>query len=207
MRAPLITWLVFLLVLMSIGACEAPDAQPGDVVSQPSEPPATTSRPDEMTDTHPPTTLPPLDNPDLGTSETQAVPVGEAVDVGEWRIGISSSILDATQQVLSVVDFNVPPAPGNQYLLIELTGIYQGTDFAQPVFAWKLVSPNMEFVPNGPECGIIPNSIYDLVELGNGDEFTAAICFEIPTEEVSQDLFLSLGLYDSDGDEFFFALS
>lgn len=154
----------------------------------------------------PPTTLPPVDDPDLGTGEDRPVPLGESVDVGDWRIGVSEAVLDATELVLDTVDFNEPPADGNQYLLVELTGIFQGTGPALPVFEWKLVSPDETFVPEGLECGVIPNSIYDLDELGNGEDFTGSICFEVPSEAVDGDLLLSLGLFDAEGREKFFSL-
>ena len=186
---------------MGAAACNSTPEPVGEV-TQPAEPASTAT-----TDTAPPTTLPPLSDPGLGGSRQEAVPLGQMVDVGAWRVGVSNSVLDATELIMGVVDFNDPPEPGNQYLLVELTGIYQGAAPSQPVFAWKLVTPETEFVPDGPECGIIPNSIYDLGELGNGDQFEGAICFELPTAAVSADLLLTLGLYDARGDEFFFALS
>ena len=174
--------------------------------TQPGEP-ATTASTVSATDLAPPTTLPPLSDPGLGGSRQTAVPLGQTVDVGAWRVGVSNSVLDATELIMEVVNFNAPPEPGNQYLLVELTGIYQGDAPSQPVFAWKLVTPESEFVPDGPECGIVPNSIYDLGELGNGDQFEGTICFELPTAAVSEDLLLTLGLFDTRGDELFFALS
>ena len=72
---------------------------------------------------------------------------------------MSESDLDATEDILAVVDFNEPPGPGNQYVLIELTEIYQGTNLAEPGFAWKLVAPDSVFVSDGLDCGTVPSSI------------------------------------------------
>lgn len=152
------------------------------------------------------TTLAPADDPDAGEDQEAPVPIGQAIVLGEWRIGVSAVELDATETVLGYVDFNEDPADGSQYLIVELSGVYLGNTFVQPVFDWALVKPEFSHVPEGLECGVVPNSIYDVDQVAPGGQFTASVCFEIPTAEVTDDLVLTLGLLDESGSERFFAL-
>lgn len=165
-------------------------------------PPVSTTTPSES----PTTTLAPAEDPDAGVEQDSPVVLGEAVEVGDWRIGVSAADLDATETILDYVEFNDPPAEGSQYVLVELSGVYLGTGSIQPVLEWALVDDTVRFVPEGPECGVIPNNIYDITEVFAGDQFSANVCFEVPSENVTSDLVLTLGLTDETGREKFFAL-
>lgn len=151
-----------------------------------------------------PTTLPPVDDPDLGTTEDEPVPLGESVNVGEWRIGVTAAELDGTATILDFVPFNEPPREGSQFVVIELTGIYQGGSFVEPVFDWELVGETDSY--SMESCGVVPSSVYDVGGMGNGSQFTANVCFEVSSAAVEAGLVLTLGLFDSLGGETFFAL-
>lgn len=152
------------------------------------------------------TTLAPAEDPDGGTSAADPVALGEAIELGAWRIGVSEVELDATETVEGFVNFNESPAEGNQYVLVELSGVYIGSSAAEPVFDWALVNGDFEHVPDGLECGVIPASIYDVGVTPPGTQFTANVCFEIASSEVTDELLLTLGLVDETGRERFFLL-
>jgi hypothetical protein len=151
--------------------------------------------------------LPPDPDPDAGTDEDDPVPYQTSVRLDRWQIGVSLANLDATQLVLDFVPFNDPPAEGSVYVLVELSGVLKGSGVSQPVFDWKLKAPEFEHTPDGLECGVIPESIYDVGDVQPGGSFKANVCFEVPEEFVGADLLLSLGLFDESGRERFFALS
>jgi hypothetical protein len=152
------------------------------------------------------TTLPQSTDPDAGRDENTPVPMGEAIVLGTWRIGVSDALLDATDFVLDYVDFNEPPDEGSQYVVVELSGVFLGDPFGQPVFDWALVGPDFEHIPAGLECGVVPDSIYDVGDVPTGAQFSANVCFEVPSDQVSDDLLLTLGLPDAEGRQRYFAL-
>lgn len=135
------------------------------------------------------------------------VPYQTSIRLDRWQIGVSLADLDATDTILAFVPFNDPPADGSVYVLVELSGVLKGSGVSQPVFDWKLTAPGFEHTPDGLECGVIPNSLYDVGDVQPGGEFKANVCFEVPEEFIGEDLLLSLGLFDASGRERFFALS
>jgi hypothetical protein len=157
--------------------------------------------------TSPPGTLPPATTPGVGETDEDPVPYQESVKLDLWQIGVSLADLDATDTILDFVPFNDPPAEGSVFVLVELSGVYLGSGIVQPVFDWRLQAPGFDHTPEGLECGVIPNSIYDVGDIQPGGTFKANICFEVPTQFIGVDLLLALGLYDSSGRERFFALS
>ena len=152
------------------------------------------------------TTLAPADDPDGGATAADPVALGEAIELGAWRIGVSAVELDATETVVGFVGFNEPPADDHQYVLVELSGVYIGSSAAEPVFDWALVNGEFEHVPDGLECGVIPASIYDVGVTPPNSQFTANVCFEVASSEVTGGLLMTLGLVDETGRERFFSL-
>lgn len=152
------------------------------------------------------TPLPPLPDEDLGRSDGDPVPFGDVVDIGDWRVRVSDSMLDATDFIADYVDFNPRPAAGSQFLLVQLEGTYAGGGMSYPVFEWRLISPSIEIIPDGHVCGIFPESIYDSEPVSNGGSMSGWICFEVPSDEVGRDLLLSLSLADDSSSERLFEL-
>jgi hypothetical protein len=167
---------------------------------------ATTSTVATTSATAPPGTLPPTPDPDAGEETDNPVPYQTSLELGGWRIGVSLADLDATDTILDFVPFNDPPTDGSVYVLVELSGVNIGSGITQAVFDWKLQAPGFDHIPDGLECGVIPNSIYDVGDIAPGGTMAANVCFEVPEEFVTDDLLLSLGLFDAAGVERFFAL-
>ena len=130
------------------------------------------------------------------------IPLGEAQMLGSWMLAVSGVELDGTDTITSFVDFNPEPAEGNQFVVVELTGTYNGSDQGEPAFEWKLVNEDLEAVPEGIGCGVVPNSIFDLSPLAAGETFTANICVETPSEAAGDGLLLYLAPSQTDGKYF-----
>lgn len=193
----------------STRATDGPIVETGPATSSASAPDTTTAAsraPATVAPATTTTTLRPSENPDAGEEPESAVPIGESIDFGGWTVGVADVDLDATDVIVDYVDFNEPPAEGLQYVLVELSGVNTSPGLAEPVFSWALVKPGFSHSPDGLECGVLPDSIYDVGELPPGAAFQAHVCFEVPTDEVTEDLVLTLGLYDASGQERFYSL-
>lgn len=165
----------------AVGA--AADGVPAD----PAAPP-----PETVADTVPPTAL---DAPrsDAEASEADPVPVGEVVEIPDlWDLRVLEVDLDATDEVLAFAEINPAPEPGQQYLLITIEGLYLGERLAEPAFDWFVSDGTTEFRPSVPGCGVIEDSIYDVVEVIPGEAFDASMCVPIPSTSASLPLQLSL---------------
>jgi hypothetical protein len=126
-------------------------------------------------------------------TDEDPVPVGEVLEfTGLWDISVSHVDLDAAEEVLAFADINPEPAPGFRYVMVTIEGIYLGERVAQPVFEWAIQSGGETFEPSIPGCGVIPDSIYDVVEVVPGERFRANVCVPVPEASVAAGLQLYL---------------
>ena len=141
------------------------------------------------------TTVPRPRTTALATPE-DPVPPGEVIEfTGVWDIAVTDIDFDATEYVLGLNQINPEPDPGYQYLLIGLVGTYLGDRVAEPVFEWAVSDGSTTFTPSIPGCGVIPDSIYDVVEVIPGESFQGSICVPVLSTSVAAgglELFLQL---------------
>lgn|GEM_PF-3933346 len=143
------------------------------------------------------TTLPsgPLEGPRTTAAATDddPVPPGEVLELpGLWDIAVTGVDLDAAPEVLAFVAINPQPEPGYRYVMVTIEGVYLGDYVAQPVFEWALHDGDLAFAPSIPGCGVIPSSLYDILEVVRNERFRANLCVPVPEESVSRGLVLSL---------------
>ncbi len=152
------------------------------------------------------TTIPPppiderLPRTTAEATETDPVPVGEVIeaDPGVWDIALTNVELDATDTVLGFADINPKPEPGYQDVLVTIEGTYLGNNVAEPVFEWAVVAGDKQYLPSIPGCGVVPDSLYDVLEALPGESFTAHICMPVASADVAAGLELYL---NAPGDE------
>ncbi|MCP4307494.1 MAG: hypothetical protein GY788_21995 [bacterium] len=146
------------------------------------------------TTTEPPPVDERLPRTEAEATETDPVPVGEVVEAaqGVWDIAITGVDLDAAETVLSFADINPQPAPGFRYVLVTVEGTYLGETVAQPVFDWAMIAGGNEYRPSIPGCGVVPDSLYDVVEVVPGQSFAASICMPIAGSDLGAGLELFL---------------
>lgn len=152
------------------------------------------------------TTLPPADDPDAGEEANEPVPLGQAVVHRSWEIGVSKVDLDAGEVVAEMYEANQLPAEGFRYVLVELSGTNIGDTHAEPVFDIGLVNGEVRHPATFDECGQVAFALIDVIPQPPGGHMAANICFNVPEEMVDDDLVLTLGFFDEDGREKFFAL-
>lgn len=174
------------------GTTAAPSTTATTAPSTIAPPPASTAPPST------PTTVPPpvserRPRTAADASEEDPVPVGEVLEfTGVWDIVVTEVDLDAADVVLAYADINPQPAEGYRYVLIGVEGTYLGERVAQPVFEWAVSDGVTEFAPSIPGCGVVPDSIYDVVEVAPGESFRAQLCVPVPSAAVSAGLELFL---------------
>src|ERR1044071_5459461 len=61
-----------------------------------------------------------------GTSPEAPLPAGSTVEITDWTVG-GTVVLDATEDILAVNEFNEAPADGFQQGLVTLEGTYNGS--------------------------------------------------------------------------------
>jgi hypothetical protein len=165
-----------------------PSSEPGAAPPVPSDVtvPADTSVPG------PPSTLD-GERAEADATEEDPVPVGEVIEITDlWDLRVTGVDLDATDEVRAFADINPAPEPGMQYVMISIEGVYLGDLVAQPVFEWSVSDGATEFRPSIPGCGVIPASIYDVVEVVPGETFAANLCVPVTTAATTTGLQLSL---------------
>lgn len=166
------------------------------VTSVAADPPAPDTSAAETTTTTvrsaPPSTL---DGPrtTAEASEEDPVPVGEVVELpGLWDLSVTEVDLDAADEVLAYADINPAPEEGQSYVLVTIEGVYLGDRIAQPAFEWAVSDGVTEYVPSIPGCGVIPDSIYDVVEVTPGAKFHANLCVPVDDSSIARGLTLFL---------------
>lgn len=165
-----------------------PSSEPG--VDQPVASDATD--PSDPSVPGPPSTLD-GERADADATEEDPVPVGEVIEITDlWDLRVTAVDLDATDEVRAFAAINPAPEPGMQYVLISIEGVYLGDLVAQPVFEWSVSDGTTEFRPSIPGCGVIPESIYDVVEVVPGETFAANLCVPVTTTATTSGLQLSL---------------
>ncbi len=157
------------------------------VAGAPATAPATTA---------PPATTIPFPRTTAEATPEDPVPPREVVEfTGVWDVAVTDIDFDATEYVVGLNQINPQPEPGYQYLLIRLVGTYLGERVAEPVFVWSVSDESNTFEPSIPGCGVIPDSIYDVLEVIPGESFQGSICVPVLSTSVEAgglELFLQL---------------
>ncbi len=169
--------------------------------ASPSESASTSEAPTATTTTEVPTPIDErLPRTDASATEADPVPIGEVIEAtpGLWDIALTNVDFDAAEIVLAFADINPEPAPGFQYVLVTIEGTYLGESIAQPVFEWAILAGGEEYRPSIPGCGVLPDPIYDVVEIAPGASFRALLCMPVSGEDIAAGIELFLG---APGDE------
>ncbi len=141
----------------------------------------TTARPTTTTTARPTTTT--TVPAKVGTQQNP-IHVGQEAQVGDWRIEVLGATLNATQAVLAENMFNDPPAPGSQYVLVNLRATYTGQ--SSDTF-W--IGTSCKFVGSRGNTfswggAVAPNSILNYGEMFPGASAAGNLLYEVPSDQV-----------------------
>lgn len=148
----------------------------------------TTTRPENATTSTsvPKTTTTALPEPGPTGSLESPLPVGEVVQVGDWRIRVAGVNPDGTDLVLAENQFNDPPVEGRQFFLVGLEATYVGTESSDYWFdlSAKVVGPsNVAYESFEDHCGVIPDAIDDSGETFPGGSIAGNACWSVATDD------------------------
>lgn len=130
------------------------------------------------------TTAPPESGP-TGSLESP-LPVGEVVQVGDWRIRVAGVNPDGTDLVLAENQFNDPPVDGRQFFLVELEATYVGTESSDywVDLSAKVVGPsNVAYESFEDHCGVVSNAIDDSGETFPGGSIEGNACWSVAADD------------------------
>ena len=161
----------------------------------PTSPPSETPTPTNATPVSP------------GASRNNPIPLGEQVITHDgFSLWIEEVTENATQIILNGNQFNDPPAPGNQFVMmrIKVKNNNPNPDNFRAGSRLRAVgNASVEYRQSGDgSCGVIPSEFESSRDLFQSGELTGNICFSVQSSDVA-----SLVMYDEDGrDWIFFAL-
>lgn len=120
---------------------------------------------------------------EMGTRENP-VPLGTPISSDEWTVTVNSVTLNAQDQILAANNFNEAPDPGTEYILINYTVQYTGSDpeGGMPAFAsLEYVTADGNTVNDLDKMVIGPDEIDLMSPLYDGASVTGNHAMQVPT--------------------------
>lgn len=120
-------------------------------------------------------------------AESTRVEVGDLFGSGGWAVRVAESPRDATDEI-TVFQGRDPQAGGNtepdyEYRMIELTITRLAAEPATPGEMIDLFAINEDFMIHTFGCDPIPDSLFNLPEMQQGEEASVNACLEVPEGE------------------------
>jgi hypothetical protein len=116
-----------------------------------------------------------------------AVPVGEQARVGAWEITVVSVTAPATELIAYTNEFNEPPRPGFEYVVVTVKATYAGEDPAEfflDIASTFVGSEGGEYgAPQGR--AIAPQPIEDAGAVVPGGTASGDLVFEVSSAEMA----------------------
>lgn len=130
--------------------------------------------------------------PTLGTTRENPFPLGRAGAVGNgWTVTVTAVQRNATDLVLAADEFNEPPGDGNQFFMISVSAVYNGsgTSSLGSALAMRAIGESaVEYGTFENSCGVIPdpNLEIDDPEVSTGGTVTGnGACWEIASSDAA----------------------
>ena len=121
------------------------------------------------------------------TTGEAAVPVGEEAQVGEWKVTVVSVTAPATELIAYTNEFNEPPPPGSDYVVVTVQATYTGegsADFSLDMASAFVGSDGGEF--GAPQRRAeAPQPIEEAGEAGPGETVSGDLVFEVSSAEMA----------------------
>jgi hypothetical protein len=176
------------------------------VVSETTEPPATTEATDEPTtaETTPPASSEVAGSPPGVTGDRASpVPAGAVADIGGgWRLQILNVNPDAAAAIAAENQFNTPPPAGSTLTLITVALGYFGLEDPKTAFETTISAVGGANVELAAECGVVPQELDSFGQLFSGAVIVGNVCFVTTPQDASTlQLYASGDLFG--GDEVF----
>ncbi|MCK6210800.1 DUF4190 domain-containing protein [Georgenia sp. EYE_87] len=127
-----------------------------------------------------------------------ALPLGEAAEVGDYTIAVTGLDLDANEAIAAADATN--PAPDGQYVLAEVSVVYNGTEEGNPWMdlSYILQGADGAEYDDGTCMAIEPNSVVNVPALTTGDAADYQVCLDVPAEAIEGGSFAIEPLFSLD---------
>ncbi|MBD3941243.1 hypothetical protein IF188_05960 [Microbacterium sp. NEAU-LLC] len=122
-----------------------------------------------------------------GSSRDTPAPIGSTVSGREWDVTVNSVTLGATSDVVAASPVNQEPEPGYEYILVNVTTTYTGSDKGMPALVQiAYVTPDGVTVNGFDSIAIAPDALDTLSELYSGASATGNITLAVPSATAAQ---------------------
>ncbi len=151
----------------------------------------------------------PAESSQPASTQQNPIPLGTDVEVAKgWNLKVNSANLDGNALAAEANMFNTP-APGTQYILVNVTITNNSGEPASPLFEMKLSALPPSGVAADPAfVAELPGQLDTTAQMQPGAAMTGVIPFEVPTAEVIGTVLLGQSQFtlDENKDQKFFAL-
>lgn len=144
-----------------------------------------------------------------GVDRSQAIPLGQVAQVGDWAVRVTAVNSDAAKVVADETDFNEPPEEGEVFFLIGLEATYTGTESSTFWFdhSFKVVGDSaVAYETFEAYCGLIPEPIDSVGETFPGGTNRANECWRVSVEDADSLVMLLGESFQSDDTRVMFSL-
>ncbi len=107
-------------------------------------------------------------------------------DIPHWAIVVSATKPDATAEVLETNPFNDPPAPGNQFYMVNMEARYLGPDSTTFLANYSLKAVGQSgvvYTTYEHPCGVISDEFPTFTELFAGGAISGWECWQISSAD------------------------
>lgn len=127
-----------------------------------------------------------------GASVEDPFPAGSAIEVADWTVTFGETNTNATEAVLASDNTNVEPAEGMQYVLLSLTGTFDGVMGSSiPAVDMTMKFADAEGLIYDPienmdfSCGMLVDEFFSLTEeVPTNTEWKGSTCVSVPADKI-----------------------
>lgn len=122
------------------------------------------------------------ENDEAQTAAAEVLGLGEAAQVGDYTVAVTSVVLDGTQLVAEANEFNEPAA--HQYVVVDLDVTYEGAVEGDPWIDLMVTFDGADArqYDESTCMATLPNDGTEVPTLTNGGTATYQVCMDVPAE-------------------------
>jgi len=122
-----------------------------------------------------------------GSSRDNPAPIGSVISGREWDVTINGVTLGATADVVAASPINQEPEAGYEYILVNVTTTYTGSDKGMPALVQiSYVTPDGVTIDALDSFAVAPGQLDTTSELYTGATATGAIALAVPSATAAQ---------------------
>jgi hypothetical protein len=143
---------------------------------------------------------------DEAAPPSETVPLGVPAEVGDYTVTVDSVQLDGNALVAGANQFNDPP--NGQYVIVQLTTTYLGTEEGMPGMDLTAVFHGTDARQySDSDCGaVLPDDSMDAPTLNSGGSDTFQFCMDVPPAAIEGAQLSVEPTFAFDADPVFFAI-